>query len=265
MFEFEVNFSVEMFPRHPMGWRSPADLADGFVLAWALEEKERRRLDPMNPYGAYATSQLPHRFRWDTLGQLLRLRPGASDASSTSLGRLTSLCMAWRLFDQLNSQWRLSPGDFDKYSAALAFVTAASYESRALFQGQDGNVARCLLSDRVTRAHGGTSILTESEEWFVNGEPTFLEGGSYGFWSIPFAIGGQYVKVPMTSDEFSNSVWSMARVLVQLNTSDYYIAEFNSRTDMLLRILEKGASHVDRSPDRQGWVFQSWPGWPTDS
>lgn len=173
--------------------------------------------------------------------------------------------MAWRLFDQLNSRWRLFPGDFDKYSAALAFVTAAKYEARALFQGQDGNIARCLLADRVTRAYAGTAVLTESEEWFANGEPTLLDDGSYGFKSIPFAIGGQYVTVPLTSDESSNSVWSMARVLVQLHGPEHYIVEFGHRTKALLRILEKGADLVERSPGRQGWVFQSWPGWPTDS
>jgi len=265
LIEDDVDFSEEVFPDHPSRWRSPADLADAFVLAWALEERERRRLDPISPYGNYATRSLPAHFRWDTLGLLLRPGlGGAYDALSTSRGRLTSLCVAWRLFDQLNLQWRLSPGDFGKYSSALAFVTAASYESRGLFQGLNGNVARCLLSDRITRAFAGTPILTESEEWFINGRPGFLEAGPYGVRSIPFGVGGQYVTAPLTSTEFTESVWSMVRVLVRLGTPDHYIAELADRSEMLLQILRTGASAVEQSPGRQAWVLQNWPGWPAD-
>lgn len=46
----EVDFSLPIFRENPEHWRSAKELADGFLLAWALEVRERQRVE--RPFGS---------------------------------------------------------------------------------------------------------------------------------------------------------------------------------------------------------------------
>lgn len=89
----EVDFSSPVFTDHPPGWQTPSDLVAGFTLAWALELKERMRLSPYAPFAEGVRDRLPADYRFDTLGRLMQLWPGASgaDFGRHPLARLTTL------------------------------------------------------------------------------------------------------------------------------------------------------------------------------
>ncbi|MDO8119699.1 hypothetical protein Q6346_00050 [Isoptericola sp. b490] len=263
----EVDFRAPVFSDHPDGWRSPADLAEGFLLAWALELRERRRIDAFNPFGAHVLDRLPPMFRYDTLGQLVRLPVGSAASPSADLtrrGRLTTLSIVWALFDELNAQWRLAPGDFAQYAETLSFATGG-VDRPSVFRELSADLAKCLLSDRIQRASQGSDDLTDAERWFVTGDGAVLAADARGYRVIPFVIGGNYVPIIVTDDSFVMSVWSTARVLVESDTPDACIDRYGYRTDVLLEILEEGAVLAERRwrlPPAEAWSFNPWPGWP---
>lgn len=262
----DIDLTAPVFGDHPKSWRSPDDLADAFVLAWSLESVKRAMIDPRDPYSANVNRFLPARFRFDTLGLLIQQVPTDTSASATHRGRLTCLALVWRLFEQLNQEWRLQVGDFGRYSLALAQATRGFHEPGGIFSGLNGNFARGLLSDRIQRASSGSSELTRAETWFATGRQDLLATGLVE--GVPFTIGGRSIPVPLTWDEFVLSVWSTARVLVQRNTAEHYIAKYADRTSTLLDMLDDGAEKIaayqrDAPWQMQGrtWAmkFDSWP------
>lgn len=262
----DIDLTAPTFDDHPKFWRSPEDLADAFVLAWSLESVERTKIDPWDPYNANVNQALPARFRFDTLGLLIKQWPGDTRVSATHRGRLTCLALVWRLFEQLNKEWCLQSGDFIRYSGALEQATRASYEPGGVFSGLNGNIARCLLADRIQRASSGSVELTQAETWFVTGHEDLLVKGQVA--NVPFMVGGNYVPVPLTWDELVLSAWTTARVLVQRNSAEYYIAKHTDRTPMLLGVLDDGAEKIAAYQRDAPWqvrgkvwamTFTSWP------
>lgn len=262
----DIDLKLRVFEDHPKSWQSPEDLADAFVLAWALEQAERTRIDPGDPYSVHVNQALPGRFRFDTLGLLIQQAPADTSSSGTSRGRLTCLALAWRLFDQLNQEWRLQVGDVDRYSVALAQATRGFHEPGGVFSGLSGDFARCLLSDRIHRASSGSLEITRAETWFVTGHQDLLALGAVA--SVPFTIAGTSISVPLTWDAFVWSVWSIARVLVRRNSAEFYLAKYADRTPMLLDILDDGAGKIAAHRRDAPWqmhgrtrsmTFDSWP------
>lgn len=262
----DIDLKAPVFGDHPNSWRSPDDLADAFVLAWSLESVERAKIDLGNPYSASVNLALPPRFRFDTLGLLIQQMPTDTSSSATHRGRLTCLALIWRLFEQLNQEWRLQAGDFGQYSLALAQATRGFHEPGGVFSGLSGDFARCLLSDRIHRASSGSLELTRAETWFVTGRQDLLAAGPVD--GVPFTIAGTYIPVPLTWDAFALSVWSTARVLVQRNSAEHYIAKYADRVSMLLDILDDGAERIAAYQREAPWqmqgrtwamTFDSWP------
>lgn len=257
----EVDFSLPIFRENPEHWRSAKELADGFLLAWALEVRERRHVDPGNPFGRHVLSLLPPAFRYDTLGQLVRTPAGLSAGAQglTMPGRLTTLSIVWRLFDQLNGQWQLRAGDYGQLADAMALVTAGP-ERRSLFRDLSADMAKCLLADRVQRAYDANDNLTQGEEWFAKGDRQFLIEGQ----AIPFVIAGNLIPIYLVDDSFVQSVWAAARVLVELNSPEHYISTLGHQIPTLLDVLERGAVLAEQRkllPPVQAWGFDPWPGW----
>ena len=137
---WDVDFSTPIFLDHPPGWQSPSDVFANFTLAWALELRERMRLSPYSPFAQGVRDQLPIEYRFDTLGEFI-----TSNAPTSALGRLTTLCGAWQLFDLMNRSWQIREDDFSQYSDLLAFVTGGS-DRPSLFGDLSGNLSRCLLA-----------------------------------------------------------------------------------------------------------------------
>lgn len=241
------------------------DLVESFLLAWALEKEERIRIDSSNPMAPHVLHSLPAEFQTDTLGELVRLEPALSyGRTATQVGRLTTLCIVWTLFDELNSRWRLEPGNFGQFGEALSFATGGT-DRRSLFGDGSADVAKCLLSDRITNRYSDSETLSAAEEWFVNGDPSGLVMARGGHQSIPFVVGGQSVPIVINQNIFDSSVWSIAQVLVDLNTVETYVERYGHRREAVLELLEKGAVLAERRrslPPVEAWGFQVWPGWP---
>lgn len=261
-----VRFDEKLFVDHPDGWQSPNDLAEGFLLAWALEMQQRQQIDPVAPFANHVRAALPPAFRYDTLGELVRLPTGSGTrpaVSTTALARLTLLCVAWRLFDEMNNEWMLRSGDFVQYGDALSFATGGT-DRHSLFGDLDADLAKCLLSDRIQRAYRGTDDLTQAERWFVTGDPHLLTPDSPGYDIVPFNVGGSYVPIILTGESFASSIWAAARVLVERSTPATVVARYAHRRSDLLDVLERGAVLAQRRqllPPAQAWNFDSWPGW----
>ena len=256
----EVDFTIPSFPENPEGWQTANDLADGFLLAWALEVRERTRIDPSNPFGSHVLKQLPPAFRYDTLGQLIPMPLSAGAQGLTMPGRLTTLCIVWRLFDKFNQQWQLRPRDYVQFGNVLAFVTGGT-DRRSLFGDLSADMAKCLLSDQVSRAHDENQTLSQGEEWFAKGDRQFLIDGEV----IPFMIAGNLIRLYAVPENFVQSVWAAARVLVEKNSPDYYISKSGRQIPTLLDVLERGAVLAEKRkllPPVQAWEFELWPGWP---
>jgi hypothetical protein len=254
-----------MFTDHPPGWRSPLDLAEGFLLAWALEKAERLRVDGRNPMAPHVRQSLPPKFRIDTLGELVRLEPARSyGRAATQVGRLTTLCLVWTLFDELDSRWRLEPGNFGQFSEALSFTTGGT-DRRSLFGDGSADVAKCLLSDRITNRYSDRETLTPAEDWFVNGDPSILGLSRGGHQSIPFVVGGQSVPVVVNRNICDSSIWCVAQVLIDMGSTAAYIERYGHRKEAVLELLEKGAVLAERRrglPPGDTQSFRVWPGWP---
>jgi hypothetical protein len=262
MLTSEVDFTVPVFHENPAGWRSADDLVNGFVLAWSLEERERRRIDPSNPFGQHVRNLLPPEFRNDTLGKLIPMPSSAREQASTMPGRLTTLCIVWRLFENLSQQWQLRPGDEYRFSRALAFVTGDT-EQPSLFEDLSANLAKCLLSDRFFRAHQTNETLTQSEEWFVTGSSEFLIDGEV----IPLFVARQPIFLPQFPEDFALSVWSVARILVEIKSPEYYISAFSHQIPTLVDVLKRGAVLAEQRKlllPIQALNFELWPGWPSE-
>lgn len=254
-----------MFEEHPEGWRSPEDLAEGFLLAWSLELVARRQLDPRDPFGPGVTSRLPESLRNDTFGQLVRPPVWAqitSTHASIARARLTTLCIAWLLFDELNNVWHLEPGDFNQYAQALSLATGGT-DRRSVFRDLSAEAAKCLLSDRIARTSSGATDLTIGETWFVTGDAKLLTD-QWGHAAIPFVVGGSPISLIGENDLFRTSVWSCARVLVDMKSPDFYISKFKHRRSTIETILESGSRRFARArelPHHQALGVDIWPGW----
>lgn len=265
----EVGFESQLFPEHPAGWRSPADLAEGFLVAWSLEVRERRRIAPYDPFASYVFPQLPPAFRFDTFGELVRVTPGApaSAVGDNQRARLTTLLLVWKLFDDLNSSFRLRQGDRTLYANLLSFVTGGT-ERDSVFRDLSADWAKCLLSDRVQRAYEGTDVLTSGEEWFATGDVELVGNHPRGPEAIPFLIGGNLVPMIPVDDGFVLSAWAAVRVLVERNSEEFYLAKYSHRVPMVIDILERGARLGEQRkllPPAQAWGFDPWPGWTADT
>jgi hypothetical protein len=261
----DVRFEDEVFDDHPSGWRSPSDMAQGFLLAWALEQAERTRINPSDPMAPHVRLSLTEKFLTDTLGELVRPEPASFRSSpATRVGRLTTLCIVWMLFDALDSNWRIRPGDFGQFGEALSFATGGT-DRRSLFGHRSADVAKCLLAARISNRYSNSDELTTAEEWFVAGAPLSLAPAQSGQPCIPFVVGRTQTPIPFNRHVFDSSIWSTAQVLVSLINPEDCIERYAHRREAIDELLDKGAvlgaKRRNLSPfEAQG--FGVWPGWP---
>lgn len=265
----EVDFESHLFPEHPARWQSPADLAEGFLVAWSLEVRERRRIAPYDPFASYVFAQLPPAFRFDTFGELVRVTPGApaSAVGDNQRARLTTLLLVWKLFDDLNSSFQLQRGNRTLYANLVSFVTGGT-ERDSVFRDLNADWAKCLLSDRVQRTFEGTDILTSGEEWFATGDVDLVVSHPRGPEAIPFYIGDNIVPMVPVDDGFVQSVWAAVRVLVERNSEEFYLSKYSHRVPTVIDILERGAKLGELRkllPPAQAWGFDPWPGWTANT
>jgi hypothetical protein len=78
-------------------------------------------------------------------------------------------------------------------------------------------------------------------------------------------IAGNLIRLYAVPENFVQSVWAAARVLVEKNSPDYYISTFGRQIPTLLDVLERGAVLAEKRkllPPVQAWEFELWPGWP---
>lgn len=263
----EVNFSSPVFADHPTGWKTPSDLVAGFTLAWALELKERMRLSPHAPFAPGVTDQLPARYRFDTLGRLIDLGPGATGATfgQNPVARLTTLCGAWQLFDLMKQSWKIRPRDFDQFATLLSFVTGGS-ERPSLFQGESANISKCLLAVRVRRESMQMDELDLTEQWFLTGDDELTFNDERGNDSLLFHFSGmETVPLALFSHAFVAAIWSTARVTVSRVGPDRVVAMHSNRVDSLTDLLERGGEKALRASQEltamQFRWFDNWPGW----
>jgi hypothetical protein len=262
----DVDLDAPTFPDHPAGWRSPSDVAAGFTLAWALELKERIRISPFDPFANGVRDRLPVQFRFDTLGKLIQQSPGSSGATIGRMPvvRLTTLCGAWKLFELLNEGWAIRPGDFGQFSQVLSFVTGGR-DRRSLYGDLEANLSKCLLATRVRREFSQQHHLDQAEEWFVTGEAELTHRDSRGVDSLMFQVGPNEVPLGLYPHEFTDAVWSTARVLVGYLGPDRVIAQHAGRveslSDLLVRGGEKAIAMEPQMPPLQFRYFDYWPGW----
>lgn len=280
----DVSFSTPVFLDHPPGWQSPSDVFASFTLAWALEVRERMRLSPHAPFAQGVRDRLPRQYRFDTLGELI-----TSSGPTSAIGRLTTLCGAWQLFDLMNQKWQIREDDFHQYSELLAFVTGRS-DRPSLFRDLGGNLSRCLLAVRVRRAFSDRDELDQSEEWFVTGDPRLVSGDllnksiNFNFHPTAQDRAGRNdspvmslmlmhgpISVPVYTafdnpfdNEFPMSIWSMARVTVDEVGPDRIIAlhgdRLESLSDLLIRGGEKALRAQQEMSPRDFQRFNFWPG-----
>lgn len=263
----EVNFSSPVFTDHPTGWQTPSDLVAGFTLAWALELKERMSLSPHAPFGPGVTERLPARYRYDTLGRLIDLGPGATGATfgGNPVVRLTTLCGAWELFELMNQTWRIRPNDFDQFANLLSFVTGGP-DRPSLYQDESADISKCLLAVRVRRASMEMDELDLAEQWFLTGDDELTFNDARGNDSLQFHFSGMHiVPLPLFSHQFVSAIWSTARVTVNQLGPDRVIALHSDRVDSLTDLLERGGKKARTAqlelPPMQFRYFDNWPGW----
>lgn len=263
----EVDFASPVFADHPPGWQTPSDLVAGFTLAWALELKERMRLSPFAPFTEGVLDRLPAEYRFDTLGRLIQLWPGASgaDFGRHPIARLTTLCGAWQLFELMNRTWRIQPNDFTQFSNVLAFVTGGR-ERPSLYRDLSANLSKCLMAVRVRRACSQEDELDLSEEWFLTGNDELTFQDARGTDSLLFHFTGM-VEVPigLFAHEFVETVWSTARVTVDQLGPDGVIALHGNRLDSLSDLLKRGGEKATKAEQEMSPIqfrsFNYWPGW----
>jgi hypothetical protein len=263
----EVDFSSPIFLDHPIGWQSPADLVAGFTLAWALELRERLRLSPHNPSAPGVMERLPARYRYDTLGRLIELEPGASGRrfGSHPVVRLTTLCGAWQLFDLMNESWQLRPQDYNQFADVLSYVTGG-VERPSLYGSESADISKCLLAVRVRRASTATDELDLAEQWFVTGDEDLTFRDARGNDSLQFHFTGMnIVPLALFSHQFVAAIWSTARVTVDRLGPDRVIARHSDRTEFLTDLLERGGEKARQAEQTlnpmQFRFFDNWPGW----
>ena len=237
----EVDLMEVIYPEFPAGWNSASDLMEGFLLAAALELRLRNQLSPGNPWAAGLTEHLPPRFRYDTLGQLLRFGPdGNRPHDGERIGRLPLLAIVWQFTDQAlheTQHIRLdSPGHVGHDAALSKFngLTLGKYGT-ALFKAA---FHREWFSD--------DSSLSTVESAFVNGMT--LELGSAG------PTPGR--RLHPDGSMYSDSIWQTGFRLVERRTPEFYIRNLQHRQTTVLEILDRGAALA-----LAGKVF-TWPGWP---
>ncbi|WP_166139829.1 hypothetical protein [Nocardioides ochotonae] len=264
----EGIFDSPVFSDHPSGWQTPSDLVAGFTLAWALELKERMRLSPHAPSAPGVIDHLPPRYRYDTLGRLIDLGPGATGASFGvhPVVRLTTICGAWQLFDLMNRGWRIRANDFEQFADLLAFVTGGQ-DRPSLYKGESADISKCILAVRVRRASMQTDELDLAEQWFFSGddELTFRDPG--GNDSLQFHFSGMdVVPLALFSHQFVAAIWSTARVTVEQLGPDRVIAlRGGDRLDSLLDLLDRGGAKAQQAQQELAPMefqrFDNWPGW----
>lgn len=263
----DVNFDAAVFENHPPGWQSASELVAGFTLAWALELRERLKLSPHAPFAEGVRDRLPARYRFDTLGKLVSMRPGATSAAlgMNQVARLTTICGAWQIFDLLNQTWRIKPYDFLQFSNTLSFVTGGT-ERRSLFHDLSANLSKSLLAVRVRRASSESDELDLAEEWFITGDSSIVSIDARGNPALVFHFTGQNaVPVGLLAHEFAESVWSTARVTVDHLGPDRVIAMQRDRIESLDDLLTRGGQRALDAQMRMSFMefnwFNYWPGW----
>lgn len=263
----DMDFGSPVFVDHPIGWQTPSDLVAGFTLAWALELKERMRLSPNAPSAPGVIELLPARYRYDTLGKLIELPPGATGATfgRNPLVRLTTLCGAWQLFDLMNEGWKIRPNDFDQFANLLSYVTGGS-ERPSLYQDESADISKCLVAVRIRRASMRTDELDLAEQWFVNGNGDLTFKDSRGNDSLQFHFSGMNtVPLALFSHQFVSAIWSTARVTVNQLSPDRVIDLHSDRVDSLTELLDRGGEKARRAERElspmQFRYFDNWPGW----
>ena len=262
----DADFHSPVFKDHPAGWRSPADLVDAFTLAWALELQARVRLSPHAPFDEGIRDRLPAKYRFDTLGRLVEMWPGASgaDFSASAVVRLTTMCGAWQLFDLMNQNWRIRAWDYLQFAEILAYVTGGR-ERPSLYHDLSANLSKCLLAVRVRRAYAEQDHLDRSEEWFLTGDSDLLDKDTVWAGSLAFDFGGHMVSVPLVAHEVVDTVWATARVTVDEIGYERVIDMHHSRieqlSDLLVRGSEKALKAQQELPANQFRFFNIWPGW----
>lgn len=263
----DVDLDAPLFDSHPAGWQSPNEIASGFALAWALELRERQRLTPQYPEADWVQEHLPARFRYDTLGQLIRLWPGTDAATfrNAPVVRLTALAGTWTLFDILNREWQIRPDDFHQFAGLLAYVTG-DRSRPSLYGDLRADISKCLLAVRVRRAAQGLEELDLTEQWFVNGDEELTFDDQQGNTSLLFHFDNSTtIPLAIFAHAFPESIWSTARVTVDRLGPENVISENRGRVDSLIELLERGAAAAERAKQempRIRWQqYNYWPGW----
>lgn len=261
----EVDLSFPVFESHPPGWRSPAELASGFALAWALEMVERERLAPPGKAAEFPGKYLPDRFQWDSLGQLVKLDSPARaiDFKHAPHVRLTALAGTWNLFDILNRRWQIREGDMMQFSELLAYVTADTTRL-SLYGRLEASISKCLLAVRLRRAYQGQQSLDLSEQWFITGDEDLTVPDWSGAPQLLFRFGGE---VPLTilAQDVVTTIWATARLTVDRLGPRRVIYDNQDRVEALLDILDRGAARAVQARQEMTqleWMgFNYWPGW----
>jgi len=224
-------------------------------------------MSPHAPFADDVRNRLPVQYRFDTLGKLIELHPGASGQAfgRSPVIRLTTLCGAWQLFDLMKPSWRIQPNDFGQFSNVLAFVTGGR-ERPSLYQDLSANLSKCLLAVRVRRAFSQEDELDLTEEWFVTGNDELTFEDARGNDSLLFHFGAMNtVPLALFAHEFVETVWSTARVTVDRLGPDRVIAlhrdRLESLTDLLVRGGEKALKAQQELTPMQFRWFNHWPGW----
>lgn len=263
----EVDFSSPIFLGHPIGWQSPADLVAGFTLAWALELRERLWLSPHDPEAPGVTNRLSARYRFDTLGRLIMLGPGANGwhFGSFPVVRLTTLCGAWQLFDLMNESWQLRPHDHYQFGDVLSYVTGG-LDRPSLFGERIADISKCLLAVRARRVMHATDELDPAEQWFVTGDKDLTFRDERGHDELLFHFHNLgVVPVELYTDQFVNAIWSTAQVTVDRLGPDRVIARHSDRIEFLTDLLERGGEKARQAEQTlnpmQFHFFNYWPGW----
>lgn len=224
-------------------------------------------MSPHAPSAPGVIDRLPPRYRYDTLGRLIDLGPGATGASFglNPIVRLTTICGAWQLFDLMNQDWRIRANDFGQFADLLAFVTGGQ-DRPSLYKGESADISKCLLAVPVRRASMQTDELDLAEQWFFSGDEGLTFRDSRGNDSLQFHFSGMdVVPLALFSHQFVAAIWSTARVTVEQLGPDQVMASHSDRLDSLLDLLDRGGAKAEHAqqeltPMEFRW-FDNWPGW----
>ena len=265
----DVDFTSEIYPDFPEGWRSASDLMETFLLVGALELRHRQRLSPGSPFAPWVLGQLPPEFEWDPFGALIRYGDRANadmiaDNAAVSvdpainyahhgwklhageaIGRYPLIGLVWRFVDEVataNERWRTG----DRVSNYQTKVFGPGGGLEGLVLGKHGLVLFFEAFNRKWYRDGvDRDVLTPLEIRYLGGNeiPGFRGQGCLA------AAGHMY----------EDPIWNTTFRLVERRSPDYFIDQYGHRTEMVLEILRRGALIGPTRTPSQPTV---WPGWP---